>query len=424
MAEAIVEKKKGFSPVWILPILAICLGGWLLFESIKETGIEITIRVDDSSGILANKTPVLFKGNQVGIVREIDLRDDLLGVDLIIEMNRETKPYLVEDMVFWIEKVDIRASRVSGLETLLSGNYIAVQPGVSTTPSRDFIANDRRPPIQPNAPGLHLKLRSEQFKSLDIGSGVYTQNIEIGSVQDYTLQDDQSVLVAIYIKPQYSDLVKQDSLFWNASGITISGGISDLMVNVSSLSSLLVGGINMQTPEIHQGSPQAENGQVFPLYSSLEALPVYKKPVGLHIVLETDNLASIKVGSGVYYRKVKVGEVTDVNLSSTFQQVEIGVTVYEQYTPIIRENTKFWNASGLSISGGVLSGLNISTESLESLLAGGIALATPDNSEMGGPVTDGFRFILNKEENPSWRLWSPKIDLETKSTEESEEKLP
>ena len=144
MAEAIIEKKKGLSPVWILPILAICLGGWLLFKSFYEAGIDITLRVEDSSGIVANKTPVMYKGNLVGMVKEIKIRRDMQGVDLIIEMNKGTESFLVEDMVFWIERVDVRASRVTGLDTLLSGNYIGVQPGVSVKPERNFIALEHR----------------------------------------------------------------------------------------------------------------------------------------------------------------------------------------------------------------------------------------------------------------------------------------
>ena len=420
MEEAIIERKRGFSPIWILPILAVCLGGWLLFRSFSESGIEITINVDDSSGILVNKTPVLYKGNQVGLVKGIQITEDLLSVNLIVEMNKETKPYLVEDLIFWVERVDISISGISGLETLLAGNYIGVQPGISKEPSRSFVARKRKPPVPLNAPGLHLKLRTFNFTSLDIGSGVYAQNIEIGSIQEYALQKDNSILIDIYIEPAYSSLVKQESLFWNASGIAISGGISNLKIHVSSLSSLLAGGINMQTPLTLSDSTPAENGQIFTLYNDFESLPIVDKPEGLHIVLETDSLASIKTGSNVYYRKVKVGEVTGVRLSSTFQQVLIDITVYQQYAAIVRENTQFWNASGVSISGGVLSRLNISTEAFESLIAGGIALATPNNDQMGGPVAEGSRFILHKEENPAWRLWNPKIEQPVQSQNNSE----
>lgn len=414
MAEVIIEKKKGLSPVWILPILAICLGGWLLFKSATEAGIDITVRVDDSSGIVANKTPVMYKGNQVGLVKEVNLRRDLQGVDLIIEMNKGAKPYLVEDMVFWIEKVDVQASRITGINTLLSGQYIGVRPGTSKKAARNFVAAERRPPVAPNAPGLHLKLRTNEFKSLGVGSGIYNQNIEIGSVQDYALQDDNSVLIDVYIEPKYKHLVKKGTRFWNASGITISGGIADLKVQVGSLSAILNGGVNIQTPARFLNSPPVENGHVFPLYSDLEALAGVDKPQGLHVILEAENLGSISIGNGVYYRKIKVGEVTKTELSKTFQKVLVEATIYKPFAAVIRENSKFWNASGVTVSGGVVSGLSISTESLQSFLAGGIALATPDNKDMGGAVSEGHHFTLYDKGEDAWRKWSPNLGPEEK----------
>lgn len=410
---AIVEQKKGFSPVWILPVLAVCLGGWLLFKSIYEDGIDITVRVEDSSGIVANKTPVMFKGNQVGLVKDIQLRDDLLGVDLLIEMNKGAKPYLVEDMVFWVEKVNVKASRVSGLDTLFSGNYIAIQPGVSAKITHEFIAHKQRPPISKKAPGLHLILQAKQFKSLDIGSAIYTQNIEIGSVQNYLLQDDNTVLIEIYIEPQYKHLVRKGTRFWNASGITISGGIANLEIHISSLSTLLLGGINMQTPENLHDSAQAENGDIFQLYSGVESLAEFDLPVGLQITLEADDLGSITAGSGVYYRKVQVGEVTETRLSPTFQKVLLDVIIYEHYKVAVRENSKFWNASGVSVSGGVLSGLDITTESIQSMISGGIAFATPDEENMGLTVSNGHLFTLHEKIDEEWKTWSP--DLEQKN---------
>lgn len=411
MAEAIIEKKRAISPIWILPLLATLLGGWLLLKSFYEAGVEITLRVEDSSGITVDKTPVMLKGNEVGLVKDIKLRNDLQGVDLIIEMKKGTAPYLVEDMAFWVEKVDVRANRVSGLETLFSGNYIGVEPGQSTVPERNFVAHKKRPPVSKNAPGLHLKLHSDKFNSLDIGSGIFFQNVQIGSIQDYSLQVDSSVLIDIYIKPEYEKLVTKDTEFWNASGINITGGIADLKVHVPSLSSLLVGGINMRTPHNAQNPEQAVNGETFVLHSDLESLNAVNSPVGLHIVLEADDLSSISIGSGIHYRKVKVGEVIGTELSETFQKVLISAVIYEKFTPIVRENSRFWNSSGLSISGGMLSGLSITTESLQSLLGGGISLATPDNGAMGKPIPAGYKFTLESELDETWKQWSPNIKL-------------
>ena len=412
MSEAIVEKQKGISPLWILPLLAICLGGWLLFKSFTDAGIDITVLVEDSTGLAANKTPVMYKGNQVGIVKEILIRSDLKGVDLRIEMNKGSEQYLVEDMTFWVEKVDVKGSRVTGLDTLLSGSYIGVELGVSTKPSRNFTALTHRPPVRENAPGLHLVLDAVTLNSLDFGSGIYHKNIQVGSVQEYKIKDDGTVQINIFIEPEYQHFVKKGTRFWNASGITVSGGITDLKIHIASLAAILQGGIEMETPDSLKDSSPAVNGQIFTLYDNYDELTAVNTPFGLNIVLETNDLGSLNVGSNIYYRGVEVGEITAYKLSPTFQNVLLDATIYDRYAPAVRENTKFWDASGINVSGGIFSGLSVSTESLESLMAGGITMATPENDEMGAKVHDGHFFTLYDEGEEYWSEWSPEITSE------------
>ena len=132
---------------------------------------------------------------------------------------------------------------------------------------------------------------------------------------------------------------------------------------------------------------------------------------GVGIVLEADDLFSLKAGSPIYYRRVKVGEVVNFEFSPTFQKVYLNAVIFESYQSIIRENTKFWNASGIHVKGGVLSGLSVSTESLDSLMTGGIALATPNNDDMGAPVKPGHHFDLYEESEDSWGKWNPELNM-------------
>jgi len=503
MSEAIVEKKRGISPVWILPLLAICLGGWLLFKSYRDAGIDITLHVQDSSGITVEKTAVMFKGNKIGMVKQIDVSDDLLGVDLTIEMNKITESHLVEDLKFWVEKIDIEAGKITGLDTLLSGSYIGLQPGISDKPSRKFIALPHKPPISEHAPGLHLKLHAQALHSLQIGSGIYHKNIEIGSVQQYALQGDDTVLLDFYIKPKYQNLVKKDTRFWNASGITISGGITGLKVHVASLASIFRGGIMMQTPAAIKESPQAENGQLFTLYDDFaaaeygipltlelttgvgmkkdatkimyrgmeigfikkfniknnkrhtvtahvlldpraetilrettvfylvqpeisllkmrnletivtgsyitfipgegkfkdhfmvknESPPQKKNEVeagALEILLTTKDLGSITVGSPILYRKVEVGKITGFELRQKEDDVLLTGVIGKQYTGLLQTTSRFYNLSGVEVNAS-LSGITVQTGSLETIVAGGVAFYTP---EQGKPAVKNQVYSL------------------------------
>ena len=126
-------------------------------------------------------------------------------------------------------------------------------------------------------------------------------------------------------------------------------------------------------------------------------------------MLETKHLGSLDIGSPVYYRRVKVGEVAGYDLAYDFKGVLVYIIIEERYAQLIRENTKFWNASGVTVKGGVFSGITVSTESLEAIMAGGIALATPGGADMGGRVETGYRFTLSDKPEAGWLDWSPDI---------------
>jgi paraquat-inducible protein B len=132
---------------------------------------------------------------------------------------------------------------------------------------------------------------------------------------------------------------------------------------------------------------------------------------GLNIVLETPELGSLKPGSPVYYRQVQVGRVMGSALSPTAQEVYVFVNIEEPYDALIRENTVFWNASGISVKAGIFSGVKIYTESMETILAGGIAFATPEGEAMGAPTSSGQHFILQDKMDEDWLAWKPEIKL-------------
>ncbi|MCD6389124.1 MAG: hypothetical protein J7L69_06915, partial [Desulfobulbaceae bacterium] len=113
----------------------------------------------------------------------------------------------------------------------------------------------------------------------------------------------------------------------------------------------------------------------------------------------------------VYYRQVRVGLVMGSVLSPTAQEVHVFVNIEEPYTALIHENTVFWNASGISVDAGIFRGLQIYTESMESILGGGIAFATPEGKEMGVPAGTGHHFILQDKMDEDWLDWKPEIKL-------------
>ena len=99
---------------------------------------------------------------------------------------------------------------------------------------------------------------------------------------------------------------------------------------------------------------------------------------GLQITLEAERLGSIKPEDPVYFRQIKVGKVTHCRLSQNAASVSVGVDIESRYAKLVRSDSKFWMASGIDMRFGLFSGAEVKTESLEALLEGGIAFATPE----------------------------------------------
>ncbi|MDH4318743.1 MAG: MlaD family protein, partial [Desulfobulbaceae bacterium] len=133
---------------------------------------------------------------------------------------------------------------------------------------------------------------------------------------------------------------------------------------------------------------------------------------GLHLTLVAPRLAHLRPSSPIYYRQIQIGEVTDYRLAPTGQSVLIELHIEQEYAPIIHTGSKFWLTSGIQITGGLFSEFQVSAESMESLLKGGVGVATPDNNhDMGRIAQDGDSFVLYQEVDPKWLKWSPELPI-------------
>ena len=130
---------------------------------------------------------------------------------------------------------------------------------------------------------------------------------------------------------------------------------------------------------------------------------------GLRVVLSAAQLGSVAVGNPVYYREVQVGEVMATGLESDAGAAEVHALIWERYAPLVQEGTMFWNASGLRFHAGLFSGATVDLELLASLLAGGVAFATPD--QQGTPAKDGSQFMLHDQPKDEWLAWQPAVRL-------------
>lgn len=336
-----VVKKKLFSPIWLLPIVALALGAWLGIKSIKESGVEITIHFPSASGIDVGKTLVKYQGLTVGKVKDIGIDDDLKGVNVKVMMDYRAKPFLNQETLFWLVTPKASITGVEGLDALFSGNYIAIQPGKGND-ATFFEAERQPPPMQVGTEGVLIELTADKLGSLDVGSPVFYRQIPVGSVASYRLDGSKRVLINVFVQEQYARLVKKNSRFWNVSGVKIDASLSGIKVNTESLASILAGGVSFNSED---KAPSAENGDSFKLYDTeINALG----GVAFDLTLADGN--GVEKGTAIMYRGIKIGSIEEKTLT------DAGVTAIARFDPLYSElltpKGLFWlEGADISLSG-------------------------------------------------------------------------
>ncbi|WHI45311.1 MlaD family protein [Microbulbifer sp. VAAF005] len=351
----VVRTSKGLPLVWILPLIAGLIALWLLYQDFSEGDVKATILFHSGDGLVKGKTVVKYSGVDIGVVQDVRLvpnAKELNGADGVlaeVSLNRSAEYLLVEGTEFWVVKPELSITGISGLETLLSGNYIAVESG-SGNRKRNFVALDQ-PPAFIRGDGLRVVLQSRRLGSLSRGSPVYYRQLRVGQVADYRLDRNGSeVSIELFIRREYAYLVHRGSRFWNSSGISIEGGISGISVNLESLAALFAGGVSFYTPENQRQSPLAVNGSEFKLYKNFSAADA-----GIPVTLNFDQGVNVTPETTkVYYQGIQVGEVSAAKANNRLNGMEVKVLMDPTTDELLTENTRFWLAPPtLDFTGGL-----------------------------------------------------------------------
>jgi paraquat-inducible protein B len=281
LPKAEIKKTRHAWWLWLVPLGALALCAWFVYRDYIATGPVITIYFQDASGLEENNTQIRLFGATVGQVKRLALTKESNRVEVKARLAGSAAQLAKAGTVFWIVRPEFKIGAISGLRTIISGEYIAVRPG----------------------------------------SGART-NIFVGA----------------------------------------------------------------------------------------ESEPISEEPGSLHLTLLMPGLSSVQEQSSIYYRGIKVGEVLKYQLSDDAQGVKIQARIHKEYAPLVRVNSKFWNAGGIDFRFGLFRGAEISAESAKALLSGGIEFATPNDP--GAPATDGAFFRLYDKPDDAWKNWMPVIHLD------------
>ena len=282
LPKARIRRRRWTLPiVWVVPLAAAVVAGYLVYGRLEESGPTITINFKDGSGVKPAQTEIRYRGVPIGQVQAIDLSTDGEAVVVTARLRRSAAMIAREGSAFWIVRPEVGPGTITGLSTVLTGPYIQVLPG--------------------------------------------------------------------------------------------------------------------------PGKPASQ-------FTGLENPPAALERQGLKVVLAASHIESVRTGSPVYYRGIDVGSVTGIELSSDTTAAHVHLFISQRYARLVRVGSRFWTVSGLDVNVSLLKGVEISVESLRSLLAGGIAFATPDDP-VGRPARDGTVFVLHDKPEKEWLTWAPKIPL-------------
>lgn len=332
----IKTRRFSVSLVWIVPIVAVLVGISLVVHSILQEGPTITITFKTGDGLTANKTEVKYRNVVIGHVTDVELSNDQKSVNATVKLAKQAESFTREDSQFWVVRPRIGAGGVSGIDTLLSGDYIGADIGQANARAKNFKGLENPPPITYGEPGKRFILHTQDLGSLDIGSPVYYRKIPVGQVVAYALDPDgKGVNIELFIHSPNDAYVTENTRFWNASGIDVNVGANGFAVKTESLSSILVGGIAFRAPEYNPDDKPAPEEYAYELFDDQQTALAPPNGKAQFLTLRFDQaLRGLKVDAPVEFLGVEIGKVVRVNLDFDAKKrsfpINVGIVIYPQ----------------------------------------------------------------------------------------------
>ena len=336
--EAEVRSSKQPSVIWLLPLIAVAVAGWLLTETWLQKPTKIWIDFPSGTGIEVGETKIMYEGLVAGAVSDLQLdMSDMEGVVVEAAINHRMASLLTKGTQFWLVKPEVSLRGISGLETIVTGNYIAMKPSGEGRRAAQFKALSTPPSFDIDQPGLNIFLRSDTLGSISIGSPILYKKIQVGEVLGYSLSEaGDEVLINVNIEPKFSALIKPETRFWNISGFSAKASLSGVEVSTSSLASILQGGITFDSPS--DSEPAVADGAIYDLYTSADSA---QRTIGISILLPPP-MVGLRQGMPILHQGQRIGRIESLQSASSGEQIIATAEVEPAAEFVLTDQSEFF----------------------------------------------------------------------------------
>jgi len=247
--EPIVDNQSAFNfftSIWIVPLIALIIGGWLIYEHYSKLGPEIKIEFKNSSGLQAGQSVIKFRDVPIGKITKIEINNKSDGVVVYARVNKDAEAFLNETTKFWIIKPEVDYSGVKGLDTLLSGSYVNMYAKKGKEKKYKFKGLSS-PFIDINGADCYVLEANYAVKVRD-KTPIYYKGVKVGQVDNIFLDtQSRNLVLVIRVYKEYSSLINETTKFWVQSLLDLKLSDNRLEVNMAPLPIMILGGISLDT---------------------------------------------------------------------------------------------------------------------------------------------------------------------------------
>ncbi|MDF3124099.1 intermembrane transport protein PqiB [Rheinheimera sp. 1928-s] len=308
---AAVKKIRQLSPIWIVPVMAVVIGIWMLYYTQKNQGPVITLVTLNAEGIVAGKTQIKSRSVDIGRVESVQLSEDLSKVLIKARMDPGLEGLLNEDSQLWVVKPTVGRGGVSGLNTLLSGAYIELQPGKASVQKYYYELLDS-PPIAPaDAPGVRVTLLSDDATALAVGDPVLYHGYAVGTVETSNFVAEQGHMTyQLFVRAPYDSLVTENVRFWQASGMALDVSAQGVRVELASVATLLSGGVHFDVLDGWPAGDKVASNSEFQLFKNQKAIKegLYTE-YNEYLMFFDESIRGLSAGAPLEYKGIRIGTV-------------------------------------------------------------------------------------------------------------------